>query len=262
MNNLFVSVCMITYNHESYISEAIEGVLMQNVDFDFELIIADDCSTDKTEQVVQNFIDNHPKGNLIKYKRHERNLGMMPNFVWALRMCKGDYVALCEGDDFWTYPFKLKTQVDFLNRHKEFSMTFHDSIFFATESKKKFSEKYLFLNSKIVFGCEDLLFYKWFVPTASMVFRRFDPPLWLKNINSGDFSVQLILSKMGDFYYFPSCWSNYRIHPFGQGRVINTYKKRLNDIKFWWKYLPYLNRIVLARWYFSVWWRMNLRIKK
>jgi glycosyltransferase involved in cell wall biosynthesis len=83
-----VSVVMITYNHEAFIAEAIEGVLMQEVDFPVELIIADDCSPDRTSEIVQGYLDTHPKGHWIKYTRHDQNKGMMPNFVWALEQAK------------------------------------------------------------------------------------------------------------------------------------------------------------------------------
>ena len=74
--NIMVSVDMITYGHEKYIRQAIEGVLMQQTDFEVELIIADDCSPDRTKDIVEDIINNHPKGNIIKYFRHDKNLGM------------------------------------------------------------------------------------------------------------------------------------------------------------------------------------------
>lgn len=109
-----VSVCMITYGHENYISQAIEGVLMQQCDFEIELIIANDCSPDNTDAVVKDMIDNHPNGNWIRYIKHERNLGMVPNFLNTLHQAKGKYIALCEGDDYWTDPLKLQKQLTFL----------------------------------------------------------------------------------------------------------------------------------------------------
>src|SRR5258706_16274760 len=97
-----VSVCMITYAHEVFIAQAIHGVLQQETDFQIELIIAEDASPDNTEKIVAGIIKSHPKGNCIKYFRHPRNLGMRLNFIWALQKCSGKYVALCEGDDYWT----------------------------------------------------------------------------------------------------------------------------------------------------------------
>ena len=110
---ILVSVCMITYNHESFIKQAIEGVLMQQCDFKVELIIADDNSPDGTKKIVESF-KSHPNASWIKYIKHSHNKGMISNFCWTLMQSKGKYIALCEGDDFWTDPLKLQNQVDLL----------------------------------------------------------------------------------------------------------------------------------------------------
>ena len=120
-----VSVCMITYGHEKFIEQAINGVLMQECDFEVELIIANDCSPDRTDAVIQNILKNHPRASWIKYIKHEKNLGMMPNFIFALQECQGKYVALCDGDDYWTDAFKLQKQVDFLESNPKFGICFH-----------------------------------------------------------------------------------------------------------------------------------------
>ena len=109
-----VSVCMITYGHEAFIEEAIKGVLMQETEFEFELIISNDCSLDATDSIIKKIIDTHPKGAIINYTSHEKNIGMMPNFIYALQRCRGKYVAVCEGDDYWTAPLKLHRQVAIL----------------------------------------------------------------------------------------------------------------------------------------------------
>lgn len=113
-----VSVCMITYGHEKYIREAIEGVLMQECDFEIELIIANDCSPDQTDAVIQNILENHPRAAWIKYFRHDKNLGMIPNFLFALNQCKGEFVAMCEGDDYWITKDKLQKQIAVLESDK------------------------------------------------------------------------------------------------------------------------------------------------
>jgi glycosyltransferase involved in cell wall biosynthesis len=109
-----VSVHMIVYNHEPYIKEAIESVLMQQTDFRVELVISNDHSTDNTNAVIRDFISKHPKTCAIKYFDQEKNLGMMPNFIFTLQQCTGKYIAMCEGDDYWTDPLKLQKQVDAL----------------------------------------------------------------------------------------------------------------------------------------------------
>ena len=113
---------MITYKHEAYIKEAILGALSQDVDFAVELIIADDNSPDDTAQIVSDIASRHPNGKWIKYTKHNKNKGMMPNFIWALNQCSGKYIALCEGDDYWTDPYKLKKQVDFLEGNDNYNI--------------------------------------------------------------------------------------------------------------------------------------------
>ncbi len=122
-----VSICMITYGHENYIREAIEGVLMQQCNFDLELIIANDFSPDNTDDIIQRIINDDPRASIIKYIKHDKNIGMMPNFVYALQQCKGKYIALCEGDDYWIDEYKLKKQVDILDADMSLVACYHNS---------------------------------------------------------------------------------------------------------------------------------------
>lgn len=115
-----ISVCMITYNHETYIHEAIDGVLMQTGDFNLELVVSDDASPDNTAQIIQSIIDDHPRGSSIKFTKQKKNLGMIPNFIWTLQQCQGDYIAICEGDDYWTDPLKLQKQLNFLEHNPDY----------------------------------------------------------------------------------------------------------------------------------------------
>lgn len=150
---VLVSVVMITYGHEKYIREAIEGVLMQDINFEVELIIADDNSPDNTEQVVLNITSSHPNSKWIKYTKHKKNKGMMPNFIWALQQCKGKYIALCEGDDYWTDSYKLQKQVDFLEGNMDYGICWTnyqilrgDTLENTTWSKNYFKGKYEIVN--------------------------------------------------------------------------------------------------------------------
>lgn len=119
-----VSVEMITYGHENYIRQAIESILMQETNFDYDLVIADDCSPDNTQEIVNDIIKNHPKGQIIKYFRHKKNIGMNANGLFALKQCKAKYIALCEGDDYWTDPYKLQKQIDFLEKNPKYVVSF------------------------------------------------------------------------------------------------------------------------------------------
>jgi glycosyltransferase involved in cell wall biosynthesis len=130
-----VSVIMITYGHENYIEEAINGVLMQEGDFDLEVIIANDNSPDKTSEVIKKIMSNHPKSQLIKYFRNKMNLGIIGNFLHAMSQGTGNYLALCEGDDFWIDPLKLQKQLSFLESNKEYVLTGHHRIIVDENSK-------------------------------------------------------------------------------------------------------------------------------
>ena len=133
---------MITYNHEPYIADAIEGVLMQKCDFPIELIIGEDCSTDKTIQICKEYSLKYPE---IKLLSSEANIGMMPNFTKTLQSCTGKYIALCEGDDYWTDPYKLQKQVDFLDANEDYGLVYTDASIYYQESntfKKTFSSYY------------------------------------------------------------------------------------------------------------------------
>lgn len=113
---------MITYGHGQFIEQAVNSVLMQDCNFEIELILANDCSPDKTDEVINDVLKSHPRASIINYIRHEKNIGMMPNFIFALQQCKGKYIALCEGDDYWTDPLKLQKQVDFLEKNETYSI--------------------------------------------------------------------------------------------------------------------------------------------
>ena len=122
-NTPLVSVCTITYNHEKFIAEALDSFLMQETDFPFELVVDDDCSPDGTADVVRQYMIKFP--NIIKPNLREKNVGMMPNFIENMKRAKGKYIALCEGDDYWTDPLKLQKQVDFLEGNEGYVCAYH-----------------------------------------------------------------------------------------------------------------------------------------
>lgn len=117
-----VSVCTITYNHEIYITEAIDSFLMQETDFPFEIVIGEDCSTDGTRKIIEEYVKNYP--SIIKLIISKNNVGMQENGKRTMEACQGEYIALCEGDDYWTDPKKLQVQIDEMKKFKV-DMSFH-----------------------------------------------------------------------------------------------------------------------------------------
>ena len=118
-----VSVATRTYRDEAFIGDAIEGVLMQEVDFPVEMVIGEDCSPDRSRDIILGYMERYP--GFIQLSDYGQNLGAGQNFQTTVGRCRGEYIALLDGDDYWTSPHKLQKQVDFMEDHSEFSMCFH-----------------------------------------------------------------------------------------------------------------------------------------
>ncbi|MFC5283210.1 glycosyltransferase family 2 protein [Pedobacter alpinus] len=214
--NPMVSVCMITYNHEKFIQEAIEGVLMQETTFDFELIIANDCSTDRTHDVIEELIQSHPKGYLIRYFNHETNLGMMPNAFFALEKCDGKYIANCEGDDYWTDPSKLQKQVDFLEVNKDYIISCHNAIIIDNENNVISPAKLPLSQQRDFMSVELMKITPILTLTAVYRNKLNDLPDILKNSPNGDTAIFSYLGQFGKSKYhhdIKNCV--YRVHEGG-----------------------------------------------
>ncbi len=205
-----ISVVMITYGHENYIEQAINGVLMQECDFEVELIIANDCSPDNTDLVVKKIIEEHPNSSWIQYSNHEINLGMMPNFIWALKHAEGKYIALCEGDDYWTDPLKLQKQVDFMESNLDFSMCFHPV--HVTMASKDDYYNYNTPSSDVLF-LKDIV-KNHYIPTCSLLFRNgyfpYGLPIWFSKSISGDIPLEILLASKGKTKYLVEKMACYR----------------------------------------------------
>lgn len=256
-NSTVVSVCMISYGHENYIEEAINGVLMQQCDFEIELIVSNDCSPDNTDAVIQEILQKHPLSYKIKYTKHENNLGMMPNFLFALDQCKGYYIALCDGDDFWTDASKLQKQVDFLRENEDCSLCFHNATVFYETSKhsRLFIKEY----HKTFYTGNDIL-GSWLIPTASMLFvnvlKQNKLPSFFANAMHGDLALQLFLYEFGNFGLINETMCTYRINESSATRTFFynlTYKfafiSQLNAMKIYFKgkYNNYFNKSIIEQ---------------
>lgn len=118
-----VSIVCITYNHEPYLRKALDGFLMQKTNFPYEIILAEDCSTDGTRQICEEYKAKYPE--LITYICRTHNVGVVENERQAIEASRGKYLAFCEGDDYWIEPKKLQWQVDFLESNYDYAVVFH-----------------------------------------------------------------------------------------------------------------------------------------
>lgn len=206
-----VSVIMITYGHEKYIEEAIRGVFLQKTNFPFELIISNDKSPDSTDEIVKNIIKYAPENISVNYIHHPENIGMHHNFTSALRTAQGKYIAVCEGDDYWTDENKLKKQIDFLEKNEDFTLTFHNVFIRNGETLRADLDYEKRLSSKNVYTINDLSKGN-FIHTLSVVFRnmKIEFPEWYYTSFLGDYPIWLWLSKKGKIKYFPEKMGVYR----------------------------------------------------
>ena len=173
MKEKLLSVVTITYNHEKFITKTIEGVLMQQVNFPIELILAEDCSTDNTRAICRRYAEQYPE--LIRLITSESNVGAVANERRAMLAARGKYIAFCEGDDYWTDPLKLQKQVGFLESHPDYSVTFHRCKHYNVETHEVVDDNcgYLFSdnNQSGVDITTAQFFKKWITQPLTMVYR-------------------------------------------------------------------------------------------
>ncbi|RNI28028.1 glycosyltransferase [Rufibacter immobilis] len=222
-----VSVCMITYNHAAYIAQAIEGVLMQKTDFTVELVIGEDCSTDATRSIISAYQKAYP--DKIKLLLPEHNLGMMKNFLNTLSACDGEYVAFCDGDDYWTEPLKLQKQVDFLDSHPDFAISFHRAlILHESTGQTEFSNK----GQKSVSSVTDL-FKENFICTTTTVYRN-RPfsyyPTFLEQAAVGDWTLHVLNAATGKIGFMEDTMAAYRLHQGGTMASTNASYAKLKTM--------------------------------
>ena len=207
-----ISVVTITYGHENFIEQTLDGVFMQDYKGEIEFIISNDHSPDATDRVIKDYlaVKEIPINFTIKYTQHEVNKGMMTNFIWALEQASGKYIALCEGDDYWTDPLKLQKQVEFLETNQEYVLTFHPVQILNTDGVlvedfiTKVPENYEYQ--------ETLASGNNYIHTPSVLFRNiitsFPPEFMLSPI--GDYFLYMILTNHGKIKIMNDTMAVYR----------------------------------------------------
>ena len=221
-----VTIRCLSYNHEPYIRKCLDGFVMQITNFRFEAIVHDDASTDGTATIIKEYADKYP--DIIKpifeienqYSKHDDSLDRILN-----AHTHGKYIAICEGDDYWTDPFKLQKQVDFLNTHSDFSMCFHKSVVLRETNNvnKSYEKLYNHLEER-EYGGEEIL-RKWTIPTASVVYRNgvFIP--YDKRFIYGDIIIFLSCIETGRIFCLNDAMSVYRRHEGGVSYKRMHFKK-------------------------------------
>lgn len=241
-----VSVVTITNNHENYITQTLDGVIMQDYPGEIEFIIANDNSPDATDKVVEDYFSNRriPDNFIIKYTRHKSNKGMMPNFIWAMEEASGKYIALCEGDDYWTDPQKLHKQVYFLEENEEYVLCFANRDILKNDIIETFKP----LTKQVSFTKSEIPYIH--VPTLTAVFKNIlqdIPPKMHRTIC--DASLFLYMSQFGKFYKINESMAVYRTHSGGiysGSSELTNHRRSVNVRLSAWKYLKNIDKFSLA----------------
>jgi glycosyltransferase involved in cell wall biosynthesis len=204
-----VSVAMITYNHERFIAQAIEGVLMQQTDFQVELIIGEDCSSDGTREIVRRYGERYPEQ--IRPLLPERNIGAYANAMAVLEACLGEYIATCEGDDYWTDPTKLQKQVELLDAKPDCTMCFHNADNLLPDGSREDYIRRFGVEVRPYYTLSDIVAVN-FIPTCSVVFRKEALPSFHP---MGDKMTNVLLAQRGKLAFIDEVWGVRRVHSGG-----------------------------------------------
>jgi glycosyltransferase involved in cell wall biosynthesis len=230
MTNPLVSICCITYNHKDFICDTIEGFLLQKTTFPVEILVHDDASTDGTPEIVKSYASKYPNMIIpILQSENQWSKGIRPSPTYVWPRVRGKYIAICEGDDYWTDPDKLQKQVDFLEANDEYILCTHNhSTLYVEKSELTILGKY---DHSFTY---DLDFYlkNQITPTLTSCFRNiFSDYTYLirENIFS-DFFLFFELLKHGKGYYMVDNMATYRVHSKGVCSGLSDEQKILNHI--------------------------------
>ena len=205
-----VSVFVMVYNHEAYLKECLDGILMQQCNFNFDVVVGEDASTDNSRKILLDYQKNNP--GKFKLLLQEKNIGAMANQMAVLNACDGKYVAMCEGDDNWTDPLKLQKQVEFLEANTDFSICFHKvKVLFENNEK---NSRFIPENIPDVTTLEHLAMGN-YIPTCSCVYRNISNPQFLSIVEKcliGDYPIHLMNALNGKIRYFDENMASYRVH--------------------------------------------------
>lgn len=222
-----VSVCCLVYNHEPYLRDCFEGFVKQQTTFPFEILVHDDASTDHSADIIREYTAKYP--HLFKpiyQTENQYSKGVRITNQYQYPRAQGKYIALCEGDDYWTDPHKLQMQVDWLEEHPEYSMTFHAAILKQENRSLSFAEAG-FVQDKD-YTADDVM-ANWIVPTASIIFRKqvLNCPInGESRLIAGDIAIVMKSLAVGKIRGFSNKMSVYRISQKG----ISSYRHQQKNV--------------------------------
>ena len=234
-----LSIVMIAYNMERFIRQAIDSVLAQRVDCDYELVIGEDRSTDRTREIILEYAERWP--DRIRPILRDVNLGMNRNFMETLQQARGRFVALIDSDDYWTSPDKLQRQMDFLRSHPECSICFHNTLVLYEDGsapthpfhEERPTQRISRGIPKPISTLADLAAGN-FIQTCSVMFRAGlygALPDWYLEMPTFDWPLHVLNAEHGAIGYIDEVLGAYRVHPAGFWSMQMAHYRQIADIE-------------------------------
>lgn len=234
--DIIVSIRCITYNHAAFIRQCLDGFIMQQTNFRFEAIVHDDASTDGTEEIVREYAQKYP--DIIKPMYETENQYSKGNGILRQKVnsqLRGKYIAICEGDDYWTDPYKLQKQVDFLESHPEYSMCSHRYLEYDQENStmKDGLHPYQDIIKETSYDLNTYVKGAWYAQMLTVMYRR--SALDLSNLYKYKMSYDVILFyqllKKGKGCVLPDVMAVYRLHNGGVWSGLKAERQYVLNIK-------------------------------
>jgi glycosyltransferase involved in cell wall biosynthesis len=211
-----ISVIVTAFNHEKFIEQCLESILLQKGNFNMEILVGDDCSTDGSQTILEGYLEKFPQ--LIRILPTTANLGITKNLKRCFDACSGDYIAICEGDDYWIDPYKLQKQMDRLEKDPDLSMCFSPIILFFEETKRFEPFTKPKKSEKETITSEDLIEYNYIGNFSCCMYRSSTInklPEGLFDLYAVDWMINISCSEIGDIGYLEDYMSVYRKHRSG-----------------------------------------------
>lgn len=244
MDEIILSICIATHNHENFIGDLLVSVFNQEVSFKFEVNICDDLSTDNTPQILMKLSEKYP--GTIHLILNKENEGIFNVAKKLFGISKGKYLCFLDGDDRWIYSKKIQTQIDFLESNPDYSASFHDAEIISTTHTGNTYEQAQVQTHGIFkyfsqFNQYRPDFFPWdlimrnIIPTASVIIRKPSDPLFFEKLAGTTLSLswimELHLIKRSKFRYFNEVWSIYNDHPGGVSKKVELMPFKMSNIE-------------------------------
>jgi glycosyltransferase involved in cell wall biosynthesis len=247
-----VSVCIVTFQHAPFIRNCLDGVLMQETTFPIEIIVGEDGSTDGTAEICLEYARKYPdRIRLFLRSRSsstvvKHGVTRICNHIWCYRSARGKYIAICDGDDFWTDVTKLQQQVELLESRPDVALCAH-RVVMGTSPEAEDAVVYPGHPRPLINTLEDILVENW-IATGSVVLRREIPqdyPEWMRDLAFSDWPMQVMAAKRGSIAFLDAVMGFYRVHQGGKWSGLDLVRRIQDNLKF---YFALRNEVPRSAW--------------